>query len=525
MADKNEDFLEFEIRPKMDRGIKNTINNSLKGVTSSFKNIGNGISGVSDKIKSTFSGDVFKGATDGASNLMSKIGGIAVALGGVTAVAAGINIASNFSEETGKLEFAFGEQSDNIKKFIESLDEQYGIGITDTTSFVASLGTKLKGLGVAEDELATFAESLTKMSMDMAEAFHMDPGQMSEMLSQALTGQTRALKQFGIVIDETELKKELLAKGIKFENLDEAGKAKVMLNELNRQLSETGMKGFRENMLGSFETSLESVQARFKDITALTFTPLMNSLAEPLMKISNLLKNNKEFFSTFGEGLASSMGGIANVFSQTEKALAGLFSSISNFILNLNLGDGLKEFINLFVESFNFLASELSDFFNFLTENSDGFKMLFSGIGTAIELLKPVMKLFVSGFVDGLKIIIGTINLLLEGLGKLFNFLEDIGLKIGKLTENKTGVSVSEMQTGNESFSVTKPIEVVESFSAVTPNLNESITNNSAVQNNSNNISMNFNNTGQDLANRLKMSVDKTIEDHNREQELQFGVI
>lgn len=524
-----QDFLEFEIRPKMDRTLKETIDKNIKGITGKFKKIGNSVSGVGTKIKENFSGESFKNASDGAESLLNSLTPIMATLGGIAAFSGGINIASDFYEETGKLETAFGSQSEVIKKFINDLDEQFGIGVATTTSFVAGVGTKLKGLGVAEDSLDDFTKNIVSMSMDMAEAFHLDPGQMTEALSMALTGQTKALKQFGIVIDEANLKKELLGKGINFENLDEAQKATVMMNEINKQLSKTGLKGARMGMIGSFETAIESLQARLKDLAAISLSGLTQSLAEPTMALSNLVKGSQEGFKQIADGIGNTISDIFSYFKTLEEPILNLIDSVNKFGNSLNFDSSYFEiYTNIIKDAIDTILVEFTSFFDFLSENNEGITSFFELLASSIEFVYPALKLFFHFFMEGLKAIIGIANLVFKALEPLFDMIKKLAIDykgfVGKIFET-LGMKNTSSTIDANSLNNLKNIESNPVIPESGATISQDIKSDNSSVSSQNNIVVKVEQGNQELAKKIEEVVKKTADDHARQKELEYGVI
>lgn len=154
-----------------------------------------------------------------------KTTGIFKSIAGVAATAfAGVQIKNFFEDsitgavdlqkETERAGSIFGPASKSVQDFAEGAATAFGLSADEALKSADSMGTWLKTMGVGPAQAAGMSEGLVKLSGDMASFNDTDPETMLQAMEAGLHGNQKALKPYGVSLDEVSLQHKALALGI-----------------------------------------------------------------------------------------------------------------------------------------------------------------------------------------------------------------------------------------------------------------------------------------------------------------------
>ena len=112
------------------------------------------------------------------------------------------------------LDVAFGDASDEAKKFAKIAIHQFGMSEQSATKVASTFMAMADGIGLSNKAGAKMAIQLSGLSADMASFFNTTTDVTSNALQGIFTGQSRALKQFGVVMSEANLEAFRMSRGI-----------------------------------------------------------------------------------------------------------------------------------------------------------------------------------------------------------------------------------------------------------------------------------------------------------------------
>lgn len=114
--------------------------------------------------------------------------------------------ASDLNESMNVVNEVFGESADTIVEWSETSITAMGISQTQALKTAGTYGAMATAQGINAEEAANMAMELTQLSADMASFYNVSQDVAANSLKGVFTGETEALKQFGIMLDETTLK-------------------------------------------------------------------------------------------------------------------------------------------------------------------------------------------------------------------------------------------------------------------------------------------------------------------------------
>ena len=362
----------------------------------------------------------------------------------VAAGTAAVNLASNMEESSSKVDVVFGNMAESVKEFTDTSLEAYGVSNVKAMTMIGTFGAMATSLGLSKQQAAEMATTLTGLAGDMASFHNSQVDITNTALTGIFTGETEALKKFGIAMTETNLEEFAKSQGKVYKTMDQAEKVMTRYQFiLQNQAAAIGdyqrTSEGTANSINTFKGSLEELGVVLGEKILPIITPIIQKitdmvqafaeLPEPVQKvidISLLLAAVLGPVILLIGGLASAIGAAAPALAAIGAALAGVAAGIAigaaawdayekaawvvqnassiiqhafNILMNLNkhLKDSVNNAVQAIVSAF---ASMPGKIFDALMQAAQKVKDTFNAM---IENAKQSGKDFIEGFVDGIK--------------------------------------------------------------------------------------------------------------------------
>lgn len=163
----------------------------------------------------------FSAIKSGASSVMGTIGKLGAVLGiafGVSALVKfakqSIELSSDVQEVQNVVDVSFGDMRDQMEAFADKAIETYGISRLTAKQTGSTYMAMAKGMGIAGQTAADMSLNLTGLSADMASFYNVSQKYTDIALKSVFTGETETLKQYGIVMTQTNLQEFARQQGI-----------------------------------------------------------------------------------------------------------------------------------------------------------------------------------------------------------------------------------------------------------------------------------------------------------------------
>lgn len=371
--------------------------------------------------------------------------------------------ASDIVETQNIIERTFGDSIDVIEDFSKTSLKMYGINELEAkklTGIYQAMGTSL---GEAKDRMSSVSTSLTALAADYASFFNMDFSKVSDDFTAIFTGQTKAMRKYGIDLTNAQLQSFADERGwdVQVKSLNQYQKAIIRYNYLVSR-SKDIVGDFERTQMSFANQSrvlwqqLTEAVGQFGQIATSILKPVLNILNQLVAKIRAFATalvqflgiNNFDFGGGAVEALADGLDDVDDSATDATKSLKKM-KQYTTSIDELNvlkpqddssssgsgLGDvgkmfdwdddwfkpleaseeNLEKFLKFFQDVKDILQPTIDAFKNFKREVLDplanvaweGLKSLYN------EVLLPISKLIFT-----------------DALPSLFNFLADIGKKI-----------------------------------------------------------------------------------------------
>lgn len=158
--------------------------------------------------------------TRGVDRAAKKIEGIGKALTiGITlpVAAAAVALATMAAENedtAGRMSRVFGEAAESVNASIQTMMSSVPEANTDLQKMAISIDNMAQGLGLAPSNAARMSESLLKLAGDASAFAHVPMTQALDALGRGLAGKTKGLLEFGIAIDQADIKQRAMSMGL-----------------------------------------------------------------------------------------------------------------------------------------------------------------------------------------------------------------------------------------------------------------------------------------------------------------------
>lgn len=323
------------------------------------------------------------GNPENLSGLLDTLGQVGLALGTAAVAAAAFTAAIDLSEEAENLQ-RVQQEFDNLtasagisaRELQEGL-EKSSAGLIDTNTLLQDANQAIVKMGASASQLPAIMD----VARQATAVFGGDLNTNFNNIANAIgNGNTRMLKQYGIVVDSTKAVKDFAdANGLAANEISEAGRRQAIMNAAMEQAQErfSGVSG----SLGETQTSMQLLKTTFteiKDIFVLTFEKTIGpGLHAFLQSVNEIASGAKTAFqAAFGEGAAQASAQLTqaqNKLQQLKGALIdlqqmsgerGMWNKLTDpNILNFNLhGDKAAQ-----IAQINAQISETSNLISTLT--------------------------------------------------------------------------------------------------------------------------------------------------------------
>jgi hypothetical protein len=294
---------------------------------------------------------VFKNVDKSASGLSKTVGTVlkAGALAGVAALGAlavgsikFIGAASDLEESVNKSKVVFGDFADEVTDFAKTSAQSFGISRSAAHSYTATLGTILKGSGLAGDATAEMSVGMVKLAADMASFNNIPIDQALEKIRAGLVGESEPLRTVGVLLSEAAVQEKAYAAGIAETGakLTDAQKVQARYQLIMEQTRDT--QGDFTRTSGSLANQTRILGAEWENVQAILGRAMLPTVTRLAQAFTKFLADHEDEIEQFSkdfehfaeetmpkveaavEDVAQAMALISDVVVPTTKALKDL---------------------------------------------------------------------------------------------------------------------------------------------------------------------------------------------------------
>lgn len=287
----------------------------LKGLTTQSKNVSDSMNKIGNnfdlsnvgreagKVAAVYSSLIQIGAKVGASVL--EFGKNA------------IMSASDFNENMSKTQVVFGSVADSIIAKSTKMASATGLSANQFLEQMGLWGSMAQAMGVPNDKMLEMSDTLTKLSADMSSFHNKDVEQVRTALKGVFTGETEALKEFGVVMTETNLEEFARSIGTTTKNMTQAEKVQLRYNfVLNQQKLAIG--DYQRTNTG-FANSFRTLKANIENVGVSVGQKLLPWLENAITTLNNTIDGLGSTWDELNTRSNESSGRIATIKNEIAK--------------------------------------------------------------------------------------------------------------------------------------------------------------------------------------------------------------
>lgn len=346
----------------------------------------------------------------------------------VAGYAMAANYASDYEENLNKLDVAFGSNSQSVKDWANNAREAYGMSKVQATQAASAFGALGKGIGLSEKDAADMSTTLAGLSADLGSYFNVGTDESSKALEGIFTGESEALKKFGVVMTDTNLQKFAEDQGLVWKELDQTEKTMLRYQYVLDKTKDAQGDFARTsdgtaNSTKIFQASLQDLGTSIGTNLLPIITPVIQKITEWINKFQELSPETQKIITIVGlvaaaigpvlviiGTLISSIGTIVGVLGMVTAPMLGIAAAIATVIA---IGVALYKNWDTIKAKATALANSVVSAFNGLKAKVAS---IFNAVKTAIT--KPIQT---------------AVNLVRSGINKIKSIINGAKLKLPKI--------------------------------------------------------------------------------------------
>jgi hypothetical protein len=216
-----------------------------------------------------------------------------------------VNMASQLQEVQNVVDTAFGSMAHKVEEFADTAIEKFGMSELTAKRTASTYMAMSKGMGIVGEAAADMALDVTGLTGDMASFFNVSQDVADTALKSIWTGETEALKKFGVVMTQANLQQFAYAKGIN-KNISAMSQSELVMLRYKFVTEKLALaQGDFAKTSGSWANQTRILSERWKEFLGLIgnvlipmLLPVVQFLNKTLELLINILKKIGEIYTT-----------------------------------------------------------------------------------------------------------------------------------------------------------------------------------------------------------------------------------
>ena len=259
-----------------------------------------------------------------------------------------VNAASDMEETMNKFNVVFGSNAKTVKAWGDTFAGQVGRSKKQVADFLSGTQDLLVPIGFDAGSATAMSKQLTGLAIDLASFNNKADSDVMRDLHAALTGSSEVMKKYGVIVNETAVKQELLNQGIDKNKATEQQKVMARMAIIMR--GTTAAQGDAIRSAGSFANQMKSLKAKVSDAaveigSALLpiVTPLVTKIADGVKIVAAWIREHKGLVVIIAKVTAAlAAGGLAFIVLGTAvSGMASTFGAVAAVISGVGTAIGI----------------------------------------------------------------------------------------------------------------------------------------------------------------------------------------
>ena len=227
----------------------------------------------------------------------------------VAAYTASAKYASDYEENLNKIDVAFGKNSESVKDWANNARSAFGMSKVQATEAVSGFGALGKGIGLTEKQAAEMSITLSGLSADLGSYFNASTADSAKALEGIFTGESEALKKFGVVMNDTNLEKFAADQGLVWKEMDQSQKVTLRYNYVLAKTKDAQGDFSRTssgtaNSTKMFTAATQDLSTAIGENLLPLITPIIQKLTQLIDRFNKLSPQTQKIITYVGLALA-----------------------------------------------------------------------------------------------------------------------------------------------------------------------------------------------------------------------------
>ena len=301
-----------------------TTESKLKNFKGQLREVGNAnLKALSEQFK-----DIGNKATEAGKSMTTHITAPIVA--GYTAAA---KYASDYEENLNKIDVAFGENSQSVKDWANTARNEFGLSKVQATESVSAFGALAKGIGLSTKEAAGMSTTLSGLSADLGSYFNVGTDEAAKALEGIFTGESEALKKFGVVMTDTNLQQFAADQGLVWNEMSQTEKTMlryqfVMEKTKDAQGDFSRTSDGTANSTKIFKSAVQDLATSIGTNLLPIITPVIQKVTEWIDKFNQLSPETQKIITIVGL-LVAAIGPVLIIVGKVATGISSIISLVN----------------------------------------------------------------------------------------------------------------------------------------------------------------------------------------------------
>lgn len=258
-----------------------------------------------------------------------KTAGLAIGLASLVKLGkTAIKTASDLEEIQNVVDVVFGQSANEINTWAKTTLRSFGLVESEAKDIASTFKAMSNGMGITDDAGKAMSIRLTELSADLASFRNSTTEITSRALSGVFTGETEALKRFGIVMTDTNLKAFALAQGIKKDYSAMSQAEKVALRYQFVMQATADAQGDFARSSNSWANQMRVLRGQWVNFLGVLGTGIKQILSPLLSVLNNILASiitiTKNLLGLLGIDFSTTAAQVSSAASGVEDIATGL---------------------------------------------------------------------------------------------------------------------------------------------------------------------------------------------------------
>lgn len=225
--------------------------------------------------------------------------------------------------------------SDDAAAWVDNYSDAVHRSTAEVQGFMVQNQAMYRNMGMTAEAAEGLSEITTSLAYDFGNAFSMADADAAALIQSAIQGDTQALTEYGIVLDETALKNSAAALGLgtNIDELDDAAAAQVRLNAILEQSTDIQQAAINSTGgLVNSTKSLNGIWSEFLSDAGGKFAPAVEDIANSVLDV---WPEMEPMLLSFVDVLSDGLGDVVPVLVQLGKQLIPTLSSTLGTVMEV----------------------------------------------------------------------------------------------------------------------------------------------------------------------------------------------